>query len=156
LAGTSGTPTALSEGSANVNGAYGTLTIYSNGTYSYTPNNAAAEALPQGTPATDVFTYTAKDVHGATATTTLTFNITGQNDAPVVTSAAAAVSEEGLSNGVADALPAFLDTTDNTSASGTITASDVDTGDTLTMTLGTPSTSLTSGGVAIAWTLQDT
>jgi T1SS-143 domain-containing protein len=62
-----------------------------------------------------------------------------------------AVSEEGLPNGVPDA----GDTTDSTSASGTITASDVD-GDALTMTLGTPTTSLTSGGVAIAWTLQDT
>src|SRR5262249_28700540 len=90
LAGTSGTATALSGGTAVVNGTYGTLTIHSDGTYNYTPNNAAAEALPQGSPATDVFTYTAKDVHGATATTTLTFNITGQNDAPVITSGAAA------------------------------------------------------------------
>ena len=35
-----------------------------------------------------------------------------------------------------------------------ITATDVD-GDALTMSLGTPNASLTSGGVAIAWTLQD-
>ena len=84
LAGTSGTATPLAEGTASVNGTYGTLTIHSDGTYSYTPNNAAAEALPQDTPATDVFTYTAKDVHGATATATLTFNITGLNDAPTL------------------------------------------------------------------------
>src|SRR5262245_44982478 len=68
--------------------------------------------------------------------------------------AAVAVSEEGLSNGVPDTLPAGLDTTNSTTASGTITASDVN-GDALTMTLGTPSASLTFGGVAIAWTLQD-
>src|SRR5262249_17104534 len=65
------------------------------------------------------------------------------------------VSEAGVATGLADALPAVLDTTDNTIASGTISASDVDSGDTLTMTLGTPSTSLTSGGVAITWTHQD-
>jgi VCBS repeat-containing protein len=100
LAGTSGTATALSEGTASVNGTYGTLTIHSNGTYSYTPNNAAAEALPQGSPATDLFTYTAKDVHGATATSTLTFNITGQNDAPVAVADVAAVTEDSESNPV--------------------------------------------------------
>src|SRR5262249_42895862 len=65
------------------------------------------------------------------------------------------VSEAGVATGLADALPAVLDTTDNTIASGTISASDVDSGDTLTMTLGTPSTPLTSGGVAITWTHQD-
>src|SRR5262249_43153087 len=95
------------------------------------------------------------DNHGGSNSSTLTVTVTGTNDAPEVTSAAAAVSEEGLSNGVPDALPAGLDTTNFTSASGTITASDVDSGDTLTMTLGTPSTSLTSGGVAITWTYQD-
>ncbi len=82
--------------------------------------------------------------------------ITGTNDAPVITSgpAAVAVSEEGLPNGVPDTLPAVLDTTNSPTASGTITASDVD-GDPLTMTLGAPSAPLTSGGVTVAWTLQD-
>ena len=84
-AGPSATP--LSSGSASVAGSYGTLTIHSDGTYSYSPNNAAAEALPQGQAAADVFTYTAQDTSGQTATATLTFNITGQNDAPVVTGA---------------------------------------------------------------------
>jgi VCBS repeat-containing protein len=270
--GTTGTVTPLNGGTAVVNGTYGTLTIHSDGTYSYTPNNAAAETLSQGTHANDVFTYTAKDVQGATATTTLTFNVTGQNDAPVamadtasisedalpntvignvltndtdvdigdlhtvsavtggtdngttitkvgtygtlvitkatggytytlgssaqaltqgqqvndvftytnsdnhggsnsstltvtvtgvndapfITSPAATVrvSEEGLSNGVADTLPSELDTTNNTSAGGTITATDAE-NDALTMTFGTPSTSLSSGGVAIAWTFAD-
>src|SRR5262249_42903450 len=35
------------------------------------------------------------------------------------------------------------------------TASDVDISDVLTMSLGTPTKPLTSGGVAIAWTLED-
>jgi VCBS repeat-containing protein len=87
---------------------------------------------------------------------TATVAVTPVNDAPVITSgvAAAQVSEEGLTNGVPDTLPASLDTTNSTSASGTMTAADVD-GDALTMSLGTPSALLTSGGVAIAWTLQD-
>ena len=156
LAGTSGTATALANGSASVAGSYGTLTINSNGTYSYTPNNAAAEALAQGASATDVFTYTAKDVHGAATTTTLTFDITGQNDAPVIASSptVAMVSEEGLTNGVPDNLPLSLDKTDSATANGTITATDAD-GDPLHMTLGVP-TPLASGGVAITWTLDDT
>ena len=81
---------------------------------------------------------------------------TGTNDAPVITSGAAAVavSEEGLPNGVPDTLPAIIDTTNSPTANGTITASDAD-GDPLTMTLGAPNTPLTSGGVTIAWTLQN-
>ena len=85
LAGTTGTPIALAGGVANVAGTYGTLTINPDGTYSYTPNNHNAEALAQGQQAQDVFTYTAEDSSGETGTTTLTFDITGQNDAPVIT-----------------------------------------------------------------------
>ncbi len=130
--------------------------------------------LPDGNNGgTDTITYRAWDetagTHGttadtstnggttafSTATDTAHLTVTSVNDAPVITSGAAAarVSEEGLTNGVPDSLPAGLDTTNSTSASGTITATDVD-GDALTMSLGTPSASLTSGGVAIAWTLQ--
>src|SRR4029077_14090850 len=65
---------------------------------------------------------------------TATVAITPVNDAPVITSGAAAVavSEEGLPNGVPDTLPDGLDTTNSTSASGIITATDVD-GDPLTI-----------------------
>jgi VCBS repeat-containing protein len=139
-------------------GTYGTLVITkATGDYTYTLANGQAnvQALADGQQVSDVFTYTNSDNHGGSSSSTLTVTITGVNDAPVVTSAAAAVSEEGLSNGVADTLPAVLDTTNNTTASGTITASDAD-NDSLTMTLGTPSASLTSGGVAITWTHQDT
>ena len=86
----------------------------------------------------------------------ISFTIHGTNDAPVITSGAAAVavSEEGLPNGVPDTLPDILDTTNSPTAKGTITASDAD-GDPLTMTLGAPNTPLTSGGVTIAWTPQN-
>jgi VCBS repeat-containing protein len=87
---------------------------------------------------------------------TATVAIAPVNDAPVITSGAAAarVSEEGLPNSVVDTLPTDLDTTNSTSASGTLPASDAD-GDPLTMTLGTPTGSLTSGGTTILWTFQD-
>jgi VCBS repeat-containing protein len=98
--GTTGTITPLTEGTAVVNGTYGTLTIHSDGTYSYTANKPAAEALSQGTTANDVFTYTAKDIHNATATATLTFNVAGQNDAPVAFADNASISEDALPNTV--------------------------------------------------------
>ncbi|MGN6818425.1 MAG: Ig-like domain-containing protein, partial [Sphingomonas sp.] len=47
-----------------------------------TPNKAAAEALPLGQAASDVFSYTIADAQGQTSTSSVTFNITGQNDAP--------------------------------------------------------------------------
>src|SRR5262245_31991669 len=113
-------------------GTYGTLVITkATGGYTYTLANGQAnvQALADGQHVTDVFTYTNADNHGGSSQSTLTVTVTGTNDAPVITSGAAAVavSEEGLPNGVPDTLPAGLDTTDSTIASGTITASDVDT-----------------------------
>jgi T1SS-143 domain-containing protein len=137
-------------------GTYGTLVITkATGGYTYTLGSGA-QGLAQGEQKSDVFTYTNSDGHGGLSQSTLTVTVTGVNDAPSITSppATVRVSEEGLSNGVADTLPSELDTTNNTSASGTITASDADTGDTLTMTFGTPA-SLTSGGVPITWTPQN-
>jgi VCBS repeat-containing protein len=64
-------------GSATLTGTYGTLTLASDGSYSYSPNNAAAHDLLPGQQATDVFTYMVVDdqLYGALAT--LTFHITG-------------------------------------------------------------------------------
>ncbi|HEX9965019.1 MAG TPA: Ig-like domain-containing protein [Allosphingosinicella sp.] len=61
-------------------GAYGTLTLNSNGTYSYAPS-AAAQALGLGESAQDSFTYTVSDNDGSD-TGQLVFTITGVNDAP--------------------------------------------------------------------------
>jgi VCBS repeat-containing protein len=130
-------------------GTYGTLVVTkATGGYTYTLANGQAnvQALADGQHVTDVFTYTNSDNHGGVSLpSTLTVTVTGTNDAPVITSApaAVAVSEEGLSNGVPDTLPSGPDTTNSTSAGGTITASDAE-NDALTMSLGTPTTSLTS------------
>ena len=81
-------------GTTDIVGTYGTLHLAADGSYSYTPNSATAEALPQGQAASDVFSYTVADVHGASTTSTLTFNITGQNDAPALVADVVAVSED--------------------------------------------------------------
>ena len=74
---TSGSQPVPSGSNTNIAGVYGTLTLNSDGSYSYSPNNAAAIDLAPGQSASDVFTYTVSDPQSATATATLTFNITG-------------------------------------------------------------------------------
>ncbi|MBV6486588.1 MAG: hypothetical protein GHHEDOFH_00523 [Pseudorhodoplanes sp.] len=71
---------------AFVFGTYGFLVMFAGGGYRYTLNNQDpdTQALARGEPAEDVFTYTVTDELGLTATTTLTIQITGTNDAPVI------------------------------------------------------------------------
>ena len=76
-------------------GTYGTLTVAADGTYTYTANTAAAEALDAGDSETDVFTYTVKDdddVNSSTATLTITVN--GVDDNPVGNNDTGAVNED--------------------------------------------------------------
>jgi VCBS repeat-containing protein len=69
-------------------GVYGSLTIAANGVYTYTLNNtsAAVQALNAGQTAVDQFSYTASDGL-ATSASTLTINVQGTNDAPVLNAA---------------------------------------------------------------------
>ena len=62
---------------------YGTLTLNSNGSYTFIPN-ALANALANGVSVTQTVTYTVADPSNAADTAILTFTITGGNDAPVV------------------------------------------------------------------------
>jgi VCBS repeat-containing protein len=73
----SGTPTA----------AHGTLTLNTDGTYTYTP-----EANYNGS---DTVTYTVSDGHGGTTTVTSDVSIAAVNDAPVVTMESAGTYTEG-------------------------------------------------------------
>src|SRR6185369_4207891 len=75
-------------------GTYGTLTLNADGSYSYLANKPAAEALGTGQTATEVFSYTMRDTAGATSSTTLTFTITGTNDAPVAVADSGAATED--------------------------------------------------------------
>ncbi|WP_341304952.1 retention module-containing protein [Pseudomonas sp. TMP25] len=64
---------------------YGTLTLNSNGSYSYALNNsnATVNALnDDSTPLTDSFTYTLTDGDGSSTTATLTITINGRTDGP--------------------------------------------------------------------------
>ena len=125
---------------AAVTGIYGSVTINANGSYTYSLNNADpdTQALAQGQVVTDQFTYQVRDANGATSSTTLTITITGTNDVPVITNAAAeragAVTEAGnLDDGTAVAGVA--------SVRGQLSASDVDSGATQTWSIqGSPST----------------
>ena len=74
VAGTVGSP---------LNGTYGTLTLNADGSYTYSANRPAADALAAGQVSTEAFTYTVRDAAGATSSTTLTFTITGANDWPI-------------------------------------------------------------------------
>ena len=65
---------------AAVAGTYGNLTLAADGTYSYSPSNAAAQALVAGETENDVFTYTAQDTSGAVFSNSLTFTVTGASE----------------------------------------------------------------------------
>ena len=81
-----------------IDGTYGVLLLLSNGQYLYTLNNLDGDTqkLDVGETGVEIFTYTMRDEHGATSTTTLTFNIAGTNDSPVITGqSSGTVTEDG-------------------------------------------------------------
>ncbi|WP_404561362.1 VCBS domain-containing protein [Bradyrhizobium elkanii] len=83
-------------------GAHGTLTLNTNGSYTYVVNNndAAVQALNTGGTLTDSFNYTVKDPGNLTDTAVLTITINGANDAPVgVDDTGSATEAGGVSNG---------------------------------------------------------
>jgi VCBS repeat-containing protein len=69
-----------------VAGTYGDLFVDSGGFYEYVANSSV-DPLQPGQNVTDQFTYTVTDSLGRTETATLTFDITGADDAPVITAA---------------------------------------------------------------------
>ncbi|HEY7230142.1 MAG TPA: VCBS domain-containing protein, partial [Pseudolabrys sp.] len=104
-------PNTNSANGTSINGLYGTLTIGSDGTYSYVVNNsnAAVKALAEGESLIDnPFTYTATN-GTTTAETTLTIRVLGTNDAPTF------ISE--------DPQIVRIETTDATGTPGVLTAS---------------------------------
>lgn len=67
-----------------VAGTYGSLELDADGTYTYVANSAV-DALQVGDHVTDQFNFTVDDGQGHQATTTLTFNVAGADDNPVIT-----------------------------------------------------------------------
>ncbi|MCI1003071.1 tandem-95 repeat protein [Ochrobactrum sp. C6C9] len=113
-------------------GAYGSLLLNADGTYTYTLDNddPDTQALAQGATVTEEFNYTTVDANGATSTSTLTITITGTNDQPEITSTSADatgdVTEQGTGNPGEDA-----------TTGGTLAASDVDDGASQTWSVAT-------------------
>src|SRR5258705_232347 len=68
------------------------MTIGQDGSYSYKAN-ATFDTLKLGDNPTDQFTFTVDDGHGSSDTKTLTFNITGVNDNPVVVAQTASAAD---------------------------------------------------------------
>jgi VCBS repeat-containing protein len=89
---TEGSGTGGTIGSA-LTGTYGQLTLNANGSYSYVANQSATDDLDTGDTVTDAFNYTVSD-GTATDTATLTFTVTGVNDAPVAVNDTGAVNED--------------------------------------------------------------
>ncbi|WP_354066968.1 VCBS domain-containing protein [Bradyrhizobium sp. OAE829] len=106
-----------------VAGIYGSLVLNANGSWTYTLDNTnpLTNVLAQDVHASDIFSYTESDGHGGTSTTTLTIDVTGTNDAPVVVAA--------LTDSVNEGVAAFTRNLLNG-------ASDVDQGETATLYVG--------------------
>ena len=124
--------TVAATGTTTINGTYGTLTIAADGTYTYALDNArtATQSLAQGQQATETFNYVMHDAHNATASSTLTVTVTGTNNAPEANPDTASVVEQGGSPRDG----AYFAGTPVASGNVLANDTDVDTGDTKTMT----------------------
>ena len=77
-----------------VTGLYGSLTINSDGSYSYVADNA--EALDVGETVTDIFTFPVTDSQGSATTATLTITVIGVNDLPTSADATVYINENNV------------------------------------------------------------
>ena len=109
-----------------INGKYGSLTVNSDGTYTYTLNSGTdgdksndVQRLMADEKVTDEFTVSVTD-DNTTKTETVTIHITGTNDAPEITKVDGVDSDEhGFTEG------------DTLSQDGTLTVADIDVKDTV-------------------------
>ncbi|WP_114294614.1 VCBS domain-containing protein, partial [Pseudosulfitobacter sp. DSM 107133] len=100
-------------------GTYGTFSVDASGAWTFTLANEspAVDALYQGESVSETFEVEVADGNGGTDTETVTINITGTNDAPVVTADALPDTDvTEIGDGVAG----------DASASGSFTVTDVD------------------------------
>jgi VCBS repeat-containing protein len=97
---------------------YGTLTLQSDGSYTYVVNqtSSAVQALNSAGTLADVFTYRVKDAAGATSVTTITVTINGADDFAIASNDSATMSEDAA----ATAIPVLTNDTDPDSATKTI------------------------------------
>ena len=85
-------------------GTYGSLSVASNGSFTFTPNTSAVEGLRSST--TQSFNVSVSDGQGGSASSTVTFNINGVNDAIVASNNTASATEaSGINNATAGTNP---------------------------------------------------
>lgn len=83
------------DGSTEIQGLYGTLTIDADGGYSYAADGDRADTLADGAEVVDAFDYIIDDGNGGRATATLSVTVTGINDTVVMTLPPTQVAYEG-------------------------------------------------------------
>lgn len=129
-------------------GIYGSLVLQADGSWTYTLDNAnaATQALAQGVHGSDVFTYTMRDAQGETSTTTLTLDVLGSNDAPVMPAGAALALHEDSGQTQSSAVHM---------AAGTLGFSDVDLSDSHTVGVALAAAQWSGGKTIPAATLSD-
>ena len=126
-------------------GTYGTVTIATEGSYTYTLDNtlAATQALAAGANGLDTFTYRVADNAGQTDLAQLVITVAGTNDRPTVTGATPSTLSytESATNPPAQ-------TTENFAAQGgTLAVNDVDDNNTVTgVIVGTPTVTWNQAG----------
>ena len=121
-------------------GSYGTLDVSQSGSWTYTLNNALAstQSLSEGQQVTDTFQVQVADQFGATDTRTVTVNVTGTNDAPVIL----------LPNGIPPA-PVFVeDSAPMLTTTAIVNFSDVDLADTHTISTSLASAMYSGGSLS--------
>lgn len=151
------------------NGTYGVLTLNADGSYSYRLYTeqedptayATVQALGEGEgPLNDVFNYTASDGTTSSNVSSLTISVFGTNDAPTAVAGVAAVSDEGLADSNPDNAGTPTDTTNSSVfLTGDLQIDDTDANDTLDVTLGIPSETISiidgGSGTALTWAVID-
>ena len=140
-----GTGNSGTVGSA-LTGTYGTLTLNSNGSYTYVADQSAADDLDAGDTANDIFTYTVSD-GTATDTATLIITVTGVNDTPVAVDDTDSVDEDSSVTKLAtqdDVLDDDTDADDDDPANLTVTKIQPDSGSESNVSSGTTHLSGTS------------
>ncbi|WP_220736805.1 retention module-containing protein [Shewanella sp. c952] len=131
----SGSGTAEIGAESTIAGVYGSLVIAADGSYNYILNNQTEEvqSLALGEQITDTFDYLLVDADGDEVSLTLVITITGENDAPVITSsfedAQGNVVEAGVLVGGNEATAGITET------GGVLAATDIDDGAVLTWSL---------------------
>ena len=103
--------------------------------WSYAVNDANLDFLSAGETITFSYTVTATDSQGATATDTVSFTITGSNDAPTVDASTASAFSEAIDASAQDL-----------SQTGTVGFGDIDTNDVVDITFAANGAPVWSGG----------